>query len=208
MSSTSLSKINCPFCGTEQNFAYYSSVNVTISPELKDKVIKGELNSKKCNSCLKEINVVSGFLYHDMGKKLMINFKTTYGQSDFENGDITNKIRTEGYIFRTVYSTSDLVEKIIIFDNNLNDKVISDFKKNFIQILPDLEGTKMNIIFKKIEKGFLSTKIVFAFFSHIDQMMEFKISTKKLSQTQKQNLFNLDILKNEGWLVVNNYSTT
>ena len=208
MSSKRFTKIKCPFCDTEQDFEYYSSVNVTMSPDLKHTAMKGELNLKECNNCQKEINVVSGFLYHDMEKKLMINFKTTDEESDFENSDITEELKTQGYIFRIVNSIPDLAEKILIFDNNLNDKVISDFKNNFIKILPDLEGVKMNLIFKKIDKGFFSTKIVFAFFSHVDQIMEFKIGTKKLSQSQRQDLFNLDILRNQGWLFVDNYSTS
>ena len=147
MSSQRFSKIKCPFCKQEQEINFYASVNVTMSPELKHRAMKGELNLKECDNCKKEINVISGFLYHDMEKKLMINFKTNTEESGFENDPVSNELGVEGYIFRTVYSIPDLAEKILLFDDYFNDKVISEFKKDFIKIMPDLEGIKMNLVY-------------------------------------------------------------
>ena len=45
MSKVRKVKFNCPECGEEVEFDYYESVNVTLNPELKEKIVSGGIYS-------------------------------------------------------------------------------------------------------------------------------------------------------------------
>ncbi len=193
---------NCPHCNSIQKIEYYQTVNITVDPNLKDKVLNGKLNSKICTDCHKEIKIFSGLLYHDMKNRLMFEVKVSDKQ-DEGTTEVLNEFKKNGYIYREVYSYPELVEKINIFDNNLNDSVIENISNKLKAMLdeslkqikePDSE-INFNVIFKKIESGFFKKKIVFYCFSHPSQMMEMKYDFKNLTESEKKNLFNIEILR-------------
>ncbi len=41
-------ELECPKCGTRQNVFLYDSINVSIDPNLKEKLFKGEINVFQC----------------------------------------------------------------------------------------------------------------------------------------------------------------
>lgn len=193
---------NCPHCNSIQEIEYYQTVNITVDPELKDKVLSGKLNSKICTNCHNEINIFSGLLYHDMENRLIFEIKVT---DDIDNGKekVINDFKESGYIYRQVYSYPELVEKITIFDHKLNDEVIESVSNKLKAILDEsikhfkeMDEISFNLFFKTIEKGLFKKKIVFYCFSHPSQMMEMKFDFKKLSEKEKQNLYNTEILRN------------
>ncbi len=193
---------NCPHCNSIQEIEYYQTVNITVNPELKDKVLSGKLNSKICTNCHNEINIFSGLLYHDMENRLIFEIKVT---DDIDNGKekVINDFKESGYIYRQVYSYPELVEKITIFDHKLNDEVIESVSNKLKAILDEsikhfkeMDEISFNLFFKTIEKGLFKKKIVFYCFSHPSQMMEMKFDFKKLSEKEKQNLYNTETLRN------------
>jgi len=62
----------CEHCGKEFDFPIYDSVNVTLDPELKDKVFSGDIFNCECPHCKKINTVTYPFTYHDMEKKFMV----------------------------------------------------------------------------------------------------------------------------------------
>ncbi|MCB9033460.1 MAG: hypothetical protein H6553_06465 [Chitinophagales bacterium] len=46
----------CPTCNTKQQLNYYQSVNITLQPELKQKVLDHQLNLQRCSHCNNQIN--------------------------------------------------------------------------------------------------------------------------------------------------------
>ncbi|WP_299333945.1 CpXC domain-containing protein [uncultured Psychroserpens sp.] len=197
---------NCPNCGSEEQLTFYSSVNVTIQPELKTKVIKGQLNDNTCSNCKKNINVVSGFLYHDMQNQIMINFKTEDTNDDSEGisgSEILKDLKDKGYIYREVFSYPKLVEKIQIFDLKLNDQIIDKTAEGLKLMLSeslkatveDPEDYKVNILFNSIKKGLFKKKIQYYFFTHPSQMMQIEYDFKNLTKEDRIKLFQFDSLR-------------
>ena len=43
MSSLKITNLTCPGCNAEGEFKYYASVNVTLDPDLRDKIMDGSL---------------------------------------------------------------------------------------------------------------------------------------------------------------------
>ncbi len=203
MSLSTIINENCPHCNSIQEIEFYQTVNITVNPSLKDKVLSGKLNSKICTNCHQEINIFSGLLYHDMENRLMFEIKVS-DKVDEGKADVLNEFKKNGYIYRQVYSYPELVEKIHIFDNKLNDSVIENVSNRLKVMLDEsLKNIKetdpeisFNVIFKKIESGFFKKKIVFYCFSHPSQMMEMKYDFKNLTESEKKNLYNIEVLRN------------
>jgi len=80
MSSFRNVTITCPDCGAEGEYTIWNSVNVTINPELKYKIMYGSIFNWTCPKCGKIFNVPYPFLYHDMnmnskGQSFMVQYQ-------------------------------------------------------------------------------------------------------------------------------------
>ncbi len=194
---------SCPYCQVVQEVNYYQSVNVTIDPELKQKVLSGTLNTTACKACNKEINIISGLLYHDMSKRIMLELALDENAVDEDKDVIIKDLIDKGYIYRKVYEYGRLIEKINIFDQKLNDKIIADVSARMKALLEeslkgvreDYETIEFTVIFDKIEKSLFKKEIAFHCFTHPSQVMRVKYNLKQLFLDEKQNLYNMDLLR-------------
>ncbi|MCD9853410.1 CpXC domain-containing protein [Epilithonimonas sp. JDS] len=195
---------NCPHCNFEQELEYYQTVNITLQPELKNKVLSGKMNENICSNCKKEINIVSGFLYHDMKNQIMLELSMTDEEvNDEGKNKIIENMVTQGYIYRKVYEYEKLIEKINIFDSKLNDLVVekvSNKMKNMLdesikEVAEINDDFNFKVFFKKIETGLFKKKISFYCFSNPSQIMEMKYDIKNLETNEKDNLYNMEILR-------------
>ena len=64
MSLVGTVRVRCPACGVERASRLASSVNTRSSPELKQLLLRGELNRHDC-ACGKRVQLASNVLYHD-----------------------------------------------------------------------------------------------------------------------------------------------
>lgn len=133
MSLQSKEEINCPKCSTKFPFVIWNSVNVSLDPEQKAKILDNSFFSATCPSCGVRMFVPYGLLYHDMEKKIMIFFdddETSEPENETTKLPLnlfTNDMQAE-YKFRNVHGVNRLKEKILIFDNNLDDVEIERIK--------------------------------------------------------------------------------
>jgi hypothetical protein len=127
MSSTSVRSITCPRCKRQQNFTVWESVNVSVDPALKNKLLCGELNKSICAGCGHVTLILYSMLYHDMEKRLMIWFLP--GEESLGSARATEKL-LPFFKRRIVRSLEELFEKIRIFDLGLDDRVVEMLKAN------------------------------------------------------------------------------
>ena len=77
-------------CGHRFRAWLWQSANVTLNPQLRTRILDGEMNVVKCPSCGSKFHVEVPFLYHDMsGKKWIWVYPVTYEQ---ESGTINAKV--------------------------------------------------------------------------------------------------------------------
>ncbi|MBE7015325.1 MAG: hypothetical protein E7417_00660 [Ruminococcaceae bacterium] len=137
MSINLTQQIKCPACQNLQEITLWQSITPTDSPDLKEDLLKGKINIFRCTSCGQIALVPMPVLYHDDKKKLMISF--TPCEDDAKRVQLFNEIKAtskksgeleslEDYNLRFVWSYNDFLEKILIFDNGLHDKVIELLK--------------------------------------------------------------------------------
>lgn len=142
MSKMHIEIIKCPECGRENEYKYWDSINVSLDPELKESVLDGSIFEYKC-TCGYMINLTHQFLYHDMKKKFMIQFsnpdeveEVINSFEDVKNNSVINVDMMNQ--IRIVTDYYDLIEKIIIFDSNYNDKIIELIKCVYRRAFKDM----------------------------------------------------------------------
>ncbi len=127
MSQIRTEHITCPQCHKESEIELWSSINVSLDPELREKVFTNELWAWKCPHCGYETFIPWGTIYHDMENRFMLFF-------EFDDEDVKDKYspmelltgigNMDGYVFRAVYGLNNLKEKIHILEEHLNDVAI------------------------------------------------------------------------------------
>lgn len=141
--------ITCPKCGKTSSFTIWQSLNTMLNPEEKEKVVSGELFRFTCPACGYTAQVDYGFLYHQMEDEMMIYYVQDdegYEQAyEFCTGKKTNGEESEfkvfeaygdgmkDYLYRIVRSQNRLREKIRIFDDGKDDRII-ELMKVFISV--------------------------------------------------------------------------
>lgn len=119
----------CPNCGFQQKVQVWGSVNSDLNPELKTRLMEGELNSYTCQQCSELIQLGVATLYHDMTRGYMIYLLHDQEQHKQAEKDLAGFIAMlPNYCFRFVDQEIHLVEKIRIFEDNLDDRVMELIK--------------------------------------------------------------------------------
>lgn len=156
--------VKCPECGKIGKAALWSSLNTEINPEKKAELMNGQLFEFRCSECGAVSRLNYSMLYHDMKNGVMINYASC--DKDFDtameitsdmagkNGEAFNKMM-ESYIYRIVTSQNSLREKALIFENELDDRIIEIIKCLYYEQLtnefPDMEPDE--ILFSLGENG-------------------------------------------------------
>ena len=128
--------IICPQCKREHPFLIWESVNTKLNPELKEAILDGSMFIFECPTCGATTNVDYDFLYHEMEDQIMLQYVSSeeHAQEAFEmwtNDEPENPVRVfreDGYIIRIVRTRNELLEKIAIFDEDLDDRIIELYK--------------------------------------------------------------------------------
>ena len=190
MSINSKRSVKCPQCGQMSEVTVWNSITVNDSPDLKEDLLSGGINMFRCASCGYAALMPEPMLYHDSGRKLMISFSPTneaavrqqlfdnIRKSSRESGELQ---KLTGYNLRFVTDLNELLEKILIFDNELNDKVIELIKLMILS--QDIDKSEQRVCrFGKYENG----AIEFMIHDHIEN----RIYTSSVPEETYDRLFN------------------
>ncbi|HJJ42315.1 MAG TPA: CpXC domain-containing protein [Methanocorpusculum sp.] len=131
--------IRCPKCGSRQEFTMYPSITASSNPELKEQFLNGKLTTITCDSCGFSGVVEYPMLYHDLDDKFSIYFKP---DSDERKVDLPNVLPAHlisDMKLRLVHNQDDFREKIYIFRDKLDDRIIEVVKDS---ILREMEAKK------------------------------------------------------------------
>jgi hypothetical protein len=151
MSQTNEYKIHCPKCQHEQTVQLHEAINVQTSPELKVELMANRLNTVTCEQCKLAFRVDKPLLYNDPAHGRMIYLlplseeAIAEGEREFTssiqrlNGVLPNDLAAPQVCL--VFSRTELVERIFLFDAGLNERVIEYIKyliysKNEAKVTP------------------------------------------------------------------------
>jgi hypothetical protein len=118
--------VTCPACGAPGRMTLHSSVNVTLDPSLKERLLAGALSVFSCVSCGKKARLVHPLLYHDMERGLLVELSPLGTNGSGLAAGLVGDGR--GPRTRLVRDGNALIEKVRIDDANLDDRVIEVLK--------------------------------------------------------------------------------
>lgn len=152
MSLNTKQNVKCPKCGQMSEITVWNSITVADSADLKADLLSGKVNMFHCPSCSHTALMPTPVLYHDEEKRLMISFTpcndAVLAEQLYENVCRTSKESGEleklnGYNLRFITDYNELLEKILIFDNGLNDKAVEVIKLMILMQEPEKAERRM-----------------------------------------------------------------
>ena len=125
MSLTSKANAICSKCSQSNEITIYKSINTADDPTLKGRVRDGSLFLWQCPHC-GTVNLARyETLYHDPEHKIMLWLAPEDKISPAQMQAITNHTKAMGgYTLRLVGDMGELMEKVRIFDEGLDDAVV------------------------------------------------------------------------------------
>ena len=115
----------CPACGHVQEFTAWASIDPATDPALRVALLDGKLEMLGCAACQVATRVAFDTLYHDSRRGFMI-----WLCHQSERLEPPDPRVPATYRFRIVRSVPSLVEKIRIFEDQIDDRLIELFKVN------------------------------------------------------------------------------
>jgi predicted RNA-binding Zn-ribbon protein involved in translation (DUF1610 family) len=151
MSKVQTAAIECPACGTTHNFSFYSSVDVALNPELKEKVVDGSIFLLQCPSCGETFKLRQPLLYVDPEHRMAVWLMPEELLDDLR--PVMESVRQtlgENVRTRLVHTEEELTEKIHILEAGLNDWAIQMLKAEYVR--PENEATESPWYFLGIQE--------------------------------------------------------
>jgi hypothetical protein len=151
----------CPHCKNKFEINIYPVINLQSDTDLYEDLFSLELFKIECSSCKKVTMIEYDLLVVDMYKKYVIYLckeadTTAYDFSENNlcrlfNVDNKSEIFNIIKYMRKVYSLAELLEKLLIFDYDLNDKILVRLKKYLYDegLVDNVRYPQLN--FEKIE---------------------------------------------------------
>lgn len=165
MSEKKEQMIACPKCGKEIKIEVWDSIDIPYDMEQKEKVLKNTFFKVSCDTCNITFPIGYKCLYNDMEQKYLIWLAPKMEEEEQKDIEEYNeRLKTDnrlrlaqgGYIYRIVRNDNELREKVLIFDEGLDDRYIETmkmvyvpkFKKDFAK-----DSRIMGMYFDKKEDG-------------------------------------------------------
>ena len=132
--------VECSQCKRMLGFTVFESLNVSLDPEYREKVLDQSAFRMRCPDCGHTTVLEYGFLYHDMDRHYMIDVcwdaKVLFKPSGTYVQNFIAQLKADPpYRFRNVLGYGQLTEKIRIFDAGLNDYAVEALKAIYRQEL-------------------------------------------------------------------------
>jgi hypothetical protein len=143
-------RTNCPACGTPITAEVWQVIDVGQEPDLKRRLLRGQLNVVDCPSCSSRVAVATPLAYHDPNRGLfLILIPTQMGlpanEQDKAIGELTNLVmnslppeQRKGYLFqpKTFFSMDSLLTEILRAEG-VSDEMMEE-QRRAAQLIQDL----------------------------------------------------------------------
>lgn len=134
--------ITCPKCGSKQEFTLHQSINAS-NHDLREKFLDGSLTMLVCDNCGFSGAVEYPLLYHDLNENFSLFFQPDSAERTANLPNVLPAHLVPEIRMRLVHTQDDMREKIFIFRDKLDDRIIELVKDS---ILKEMESKKEKLI--------------------------------------------------------------
>ncbi len=147
--------IKCPKCGKEIEIEIWDKIEMPYDIEKKEKVMQNLFFKEYCKDCKMLFPIAYRSSYNDLEQKYLIWFVPRLTEPERQEireynerlkKDNILRLAQGGYRYRIVRSDSELREKILIFDEGLDDRFIETMKLVYIPMLKEKVAKDRKII--------------------------------------------------------------
>ncbi|MBR1865141.1 MAG: CpXC domain-containing protein [Lachnospiraceae bacterium] len=130
-------KVFCPKCKKEIEIGMWDSIDIPYDIEQKEKILKNIFFKVHCEDCKILFPIAYRCQYNDMENKYMIWFvpgmeeKDRIVLADYNEklkNDNTLRLAQGGYRYRIVRTDNELREKVFIFEEGFDDRIVEMMK--------------------------------------------------------------------------------
>lgn len=141
MSEIQKQRTMCPKCGKIIEFGVWDSIEIPYDEEQKQKVLDNTFFRVLCEDCKIMFPVAYPCVYNDLEQRYLIWIAPKMDEKEqkdiaahnfkLKNDDVV-RLAQKAYRFRIVRNSNELREKIIIFDEGLDDRIVEVMKLVYI----------------------------------------------------------------------------
>jgi len=165
--------LQCPNCQHDIEVEMRTSLEMPYDKEYKQEIMDGMFFRNKCEGCGRLIPAIYDFSYNDLENKYLIWMLPTIGEIEKQHIiGFNERLKTDnvlrmaqgGYRYRIVVTDMELREKILIFDEGLDDRYIEAMKNIYVPVILDKVGRDnkiLGIFFDKDQNGEYQWMVVF-----------------------------------------------
>jgi hypothetical protein len=151
MSASHDLQYQCPYCGEEFTITVYDTVTSAKDPDLKERVLSGDLFQHTCPHCHKEFMIQNQMFYSDADRKFVL----WLSQNDVGANltEFAEPLIKQGYRLRRCATIQEFIEKIEIFEDGMDDVVVELAKyDSFIEFIDNKKGKAEDVTSVEYER--------------------------------------------------------
>lgn len=125
MSRKIVKSVGCPHCGEHSDTQMHTTINVTLEPKLRAKVLDESLFLWGCPHCGYEATLLYPCLYHDMEHKFMIYLLPEQREAVFPDPEAEHRFPELGDLKkRLAPDLNTFKEKLLLLEAGLDDRAV------------------------------------------------------------------------------------
>lgn len=122
MSTEIKKEVNCPACGAKAEARMWSGVNAEVNPNLRLRVLDESFFDWRCPQCGAQAVLAYPCLYHDKGRRFMIYILPGNPDPEKAAGVAAQFPQLRGVRKRVTGSLTSTKEKVLLFEDGLDDR--------------------------------------------------------------------------------------
>lgn len=194
----------CPYCGEEFTIEVWDSVNATEDEDLRERAVSGDLFRFTCPHCRKQFMVQYPLVYIDKRHKFVLWLSQQEAPASLKQ--YTKPLVEKGYKLRRTPTLEEFVEKIEIFEDDVDDRMVELAKyDSFIEMIDNRKATPEQITSVEYQKT--KDEVMKINIRMEDKGMSFLIPVEGMQEEMDQNrqLYHVDNstfpLVNSDWII-------
>jgi hypothetical protein len=123
--------VSCPHCLNEEEITVWDQLDAQSDPDLKEKLLRKELQVFDCRNCGRRHLLAHPMLYRDDDKKLVIWCDPAVKAlaAGFESSELSKKLPApHGYHLRLASEVNQMIELIHLYENRIDERIMEIVK--------------------------------------------------------------------------------
>ena len=162
MSESRTIQYACPYCGRQFETEIYTSITADQDSDLRDRCESGDLFRISCPRCKQEFMLQVPLVYIDRAHKFVLFLSEKEGLPE-EVASLADVLASAGYRLRRTPTLAEFAEKIRIFEDGVDDRLVELAKyDSLIEFIDNKKGSPEDVTsidYQRTENGVMKINV-------------------------------------------------